>query len=275
MQNVEITRDYYKEKNKQIERGEKKLCENVDKSNKIIKNEYGNLYLQKSYENSCAECSGVLIMFNVTVKLPHCFFDENNNAVLELTNLNDNLIQNPLTYRIGVYNEHQHTITYEEGTELLSCPFFMLFLKLRLNSANLINLDFKWFKPPKYKHTRNQIYNLKTGTSFENMIVSDMESRQMLKYFTNSQIFEYFQEADTLINLDLTCGAFVIPRDIIATKSKEISRFPNTVENRYIKKNIYGGKTRKKHQLKKTRNKYKHRRNKYTYKYKFSKKSYK
>jgi hypothetical protein len=195
-----ITQDYVEIHKTGLDPFEKKICK-TRTNNKIIENKFGDLLLNKTYQVDTKpyDVSGIAILCNVSFILPDIFFNGNNKNKLD--RLIEDLIHNPPQFRIGIYNDTTRKITYESNTELLSCPFFLLFYKL-LNDINVVKneamsitdeLDFSDMTNEYVLPTH--IGNSPRGTP-----------RYMIFEVNSYTIYNYFQYVNTLVNIDYSCG---------------------------------------------------------------------
>lgn len=244
----DITTDFFKQQNITKKIGEEKITKKIHLSNQINSINYGDLLLNKVYQldNSNKKISGILIMFTVTFLLPDIFFENYSN----MTRLNDVINSSPnYVYKIGIYNDDNKTITYNANTELTSCPYFQLYTELwdgvKPKLLDAVSLD-------------NAGINTQTlMDTHEQPLI-----RPMIYEIESDILYTYFQYVNTLVNIDLSCGSFMYPENVIKTEAiinnfNKLQRFFGTIQRRYVKKGIRGGKrkTLKKHK-------------KHTYKYK-------
>lgn len=266
-----INADHYDSMNIKMQLGEKKLCNYLQHSNKITHIEMGQLYLDKGYQIDLKQMvSGIIIFYRTTFRLHDLFFNEDGTEIPELIHLQNSSLPD---YNIGAYDSITKFITYEPMSELLACPFFMLYIKLHKLGADLTATRFDYTDPPYDPSTSGLIYKLFDGISFDNNLTKALfnktkptgwdneDVRNMVGEVNTDIVYSYFKNVDTVVNIDLSCAAFVHkPIAYRRKKRKQIVMFPATVRSRY--KNIFGGKRRK--HTRKRKHKYKHKKTKYS-----------
>jgi hypothetical protein len=266
--------DYHTEQGKPLSVGEKRISKKLQCAGKVRGNKLGDLLINKEYQLDLSgdTTSGILIMFNVTFKLPDIFFIDDNTTPVDLfTALLTQINSSPITaYKIGRYNRADNTITYDAMTELMSCPFFQLYVTLfeniskpqengMNNFAGIIKNDGISFDNSFYTRqydgmVTNIDCSLIDSFSYPQITLSS-EKRPMLFEVNTKILYSYFQYCNTFVNVDLSCGSFAFPdnptnitdvNDITA-----MNRFFTTIQRRGKQKGIYGGKNNAKKTKKK------------------------
>lgn len=253
--------DYHTEFGINLNIGEKKFCDRISQSNKVTKIGYGDLLLTKMYQIDTNKYeqkpSGVLIMFGLTFKLPDIFFQEDNiTPINELKLLYEGIDKGEFKPNVthGIYDEFEGTITYREETELTSCPFFMLYLKLTKIGPGHYNATkdgtvFDYLKQPIIiSETDGPIYELVEGISLKNFDTYP-EIHLMVYDVDSKDIYGYFKYVNTVVNIDLSCSSFEYHNEILEGDyyKEYIDKLPETLEKKYPP--VTGGKrkTLKKH----------------------------
>lgn len=303
-EHYDIITDFYKRQMLKKEYGEPKICNNIHKSNKITMIHKNHLLLNKKYHietNDNIEniklTSGILIMYDLTFKLPDIFFEpgtefqEIPTPIYELKILTDKINNNiyQLTFKHGTYNNNG-TISYTGLTELTSCPYFMLFLKLyEMGPKSDTVAEFKYnssFQNPVTMtevhlnyglslDNKNNVYNedILKKIKDNNIInkenikkpkeertklykidnILDVKEKRMMVYNVNSiQLYNYLKNVNTVINLDFTCSAFDITN---RTRKKESIYLTKRFRTAYTEKRITGGKKSRRKQHKQSKKK--------------------
>ncbi len=184
--------------------------ENIEKSNKVFIDLLGQELINKTYEihketakkepdDTLSETSltenktnvvkilnGVSVLFNVTFRLPDIFFTNHKLDELKVR-------ISSFVYPIGIYNDLTHEITYMANTELLSCPFFWLFIELQFPDS----------VTPDTPDTPGRGWTIVNGPP-----LPGDEKRPMIFRYTTEMICSYFQHIDMLVTLDYGCGSW-------------------------------------------------------------------
>jgi len=205
---------------------------NSSDTNRITFSHFGDYIVNKRYTTETKKdlTSGVAILFDITFRLPDIFFnsDENMsilNAVLISLSWQKNLSKTHNAYywfntrtgdrtwndptktgegmwtKTGIYNETTQMITYEKNTELLSCPYFIAYVKLLYGdfSDNIVDAY--------------SIVDNKTGPI--------TVRRKMLFKCYSYDIYSYFKYVNTVVNIDFSCGEFNTVEEITANEATE------------------------------------------------------
>jgi hypothetical protein len=282
------TTDYHAIQGNSPAVGEHKICEKLKYAGKTRQNQLGDLLLNKEYQIDLekTKTSGILIMFKVSFKLPDIFFTDGEPSV-PVDSFADLLssLSSPVpvfAYKIGVYNNVNKTITYNAMTELMSCPFFQLYVKL---------FEQKYTNGhPKYDTIEKDGISFDNGAYLQDMrpygnitgnivgidcndpatqshrdsptYFSRYTTRPMLYEVNTKILYSYFQYSNTFVNIDLSCSFFIFT-DALASTNKAKYAHANTVQ-RGVKKGLAGGS---KNKTQKIKNKYKKHTNKCNKKY--------
>jgi hypothetical protein len=250
--------DYHELYNHSVKPLNEKLCKSKN-HNRIFLNNLGDVILNKFYEtdNKDNVTSGVAILFDITFRLPDIFFASNENIAL-LDNIltapwqkylskqhnayywfntetGERSWQNPsikLGFKTGIYNKRTQMITYESNTELVSCPYFIEYVKLTnkittFNNSKSIVDDLN-VEDPEATYINNS--EIPTGLK-----------RKMLHYFTSNDIYGYFKYVNTVVSIDYSCGSFKTRNEIDYKNIDESVRLKTTADFY----GIHGGKTKK------------------------------
>lgn len=274
--------DYYKVNKEKKYYAEPKICTNIHKSNKLTVIHKNQLFLNKNYQidtskymNNIKMSSGILIMYDVTFKLPELFFEpgtelqEIPTPINEFKMLIDNLTNKRyvFSFKHGTYNNNG-TISYTGSTELMSCPYFLLYLKLYELGPKSDTVDEFAFTDIELKYgisldnkkniyndiVMNKIKNRKTN-EITDSILDIKEKRMMVYEINNIHVYSYMKHVNTVINLDFTCSIFNVQnrKKMLRTKygKNKLRTLTGVITNKFIKKNVTGGKTKRKQRNKK------------------------
>lgn len=195
---------------------------------KLIKNNIGSKIINKEIQIDTKIPTGLIIANDVVVDYPY------GNA----------LTVNQPDYQTGTYNNGK--VFYRQNTDLLSCPYFILYVSERLgqppqhiiqSSSSLLDYDPKI----KFKNTKKRWY----------IYESDVDL-----------IYNYFAGIKIAF-IDYSCEVF----SFIGKDLNDPNYNPSLEEARYMKKligttSVYGGKYRRKKQKKSKRKTRKYKKNK-------------
>jgi hypothetical protein len=203
---------------------ELKIHHNIKSSNEIVVNEVGDLIVNKTYITDINnDPSGIFFLFDVEFRLPDVFFELQNESELNKLTEFTNGINNAESrfeekigkYSIGKYNTTTKTIKYNANTELLSCPFFMLYLNFVFvnNDDNIVKAI-----------SLSEYINATTET-----IIS---YREMIYKVDSVHIYNYLKYVNVFVNLDYSCAALMFPNEI----KEKIKKMNKISRRQYIKR---------------------------------------
>lgn len=215
--------DYYNVLGKTPPSTEKKLCETTDNRFTIL-NKRNDLIINKVFQTDKSLECGIQIIFSVTFKLPDII--RNNERIMQLRELlvSDDDYRERYNYNIGKLSSDGITITYERDTELLACPYFIMYLVV-LQEKNLGVFTFDYF---------------------DSMVVEGKV--EMVEEIDNKTLYGYFQYLHTVVHIDYSCSSL----NVTDKQNEFYKKNPNALQNIddiiEIKKQnkIRGGKRRKK-----------------------------
>ena len=206
--------------------GEISICDNVDKSNMIITSSLNDIIIRKDYQldlgvefSDIADDSkippisnsrGIIFLCETSILLPINFVEENKDKIDSIhTNYLDGkypyLNDNPSkvrTYTIGklISQVGQHyIIKYDQNVELLSCPYFLLYIRWFYNGTRIT---------PEFTYQYSVMDpSIEPALSLRPRIDKRRDLlRNMIFEFNTDVLYSYFQNAKILVNMDYSCS---------------------------------------------------------------------
>lgn len=197
-QSSNTTDDIYTTNKWRLEYYERKICDNVDKSSQIVVNKRDETIIEKVFSNPELYYTdfqaGIVVMYAMTFvapKLLRDYFIENPDVLKDLNNSPD-----------STYDVRTHTISYNGKSELLSCPYFTMFLQLlRPKQTPVIFV------------TANTFIDL--VTSARKLVPRKLVPRKVLVDTSSHELCLYFENVGKLVWIDNSCSTFDINEPIL------------------------------------------------------------
>jgi hypothetical protein len=260
-------KDIHSENQMKLGSFEKKICK-MKNSNLVIENRLGDRILNKQYQADKYTLSGIVIMFNITFRLPDIlfethplnFFSKLEKRATKLKVDNDQKFRQ----RVDIVNK---TITYKANTELLDCPIFNLYVNILINQKGYNNITVFIKEAPSFSdylnineilRPQNVRNNFETFTEYIDG-VRDFVSppadriaknsypkgrRHLIYELDNFLLYSYFQYLKNLVHIDLSCGSLML-NDFLDKNPKQYgkhSKHFKELMKKIKEESLYGGK---------------------------------
>lgn len=166
---------------------ERKICDFSELAYREIENAPRTIIINKVWTvDTGMESSGIVVMNEITFALPYTPSAEFN--------------QYAYPYKIGLYDPTTNNITYKRGTDLMTCPYFMLYVQTMTDKV--------------------ENYNSFTTDGFSISYLYDKANPDPYKipmvYCCCAQtLYSYFKHVKYITQFDMSCETFSIDNDVL------------------------------------------------------------
>jgi hypothetical protein len=176
-----FSKDLMTEYQVESEAYERKICKFSELAYREVENEPGSIIINKIWIiDTGMESSGIVVMNDITFVLPY--------IPTEVFN------QYAYPYKIGVYDRATNKITYKRGTDLMSCPYFIIYVQ-KLSD-----------KGEEYGYSIAYLYDKSKPESYKIPMV----------YCCCAQtLYSYFKHVKYITQFDMSCETFSIDNDVL------------------------------------------------------------